>query len=171
MAADVLALEEPRTRHAATSGPRRRARRRWPWIGAATVLFLGLLAGVIGNEIQASRRFDTAHHSVLANQYGIDLVLADVAGVRHQLAAVDEQVGSDSVTLTQDSSELKAAQTALSNARSHVSEQSTTIGSLVVCLGGVEQALTALSVDDQSHAIAALDAVSASCQQLAGSGG
>lgn len=171
MAADALALEEPRVFLPAPSGPRRPARRRWPWVVAAAVLFLGLLAGVIRNEVQASRRFDTAHRSVLANQYGIALVLADVAGVRRQLAAVDQQVGTDSVALTQDTSELKAAQTALSDARSHVSVQSTTIGSLVVCLGGVEQALTALSVNDQPRVIAALDAVSASCHQLAGSGG
>jgi hypothetical protein len=34
---------------------------------------------------------------------------------------------------------------------------------LQLCLAGVEQALNALSVNDQPHAIAALDAVSTSC--------
>ena len=137
----------------------------------AVVSFGGLLACVIGNEVQATNRFDTAHESLLANRYGIDLVVADLTGAQRQLTAVDGQVSGASTTLTQDTAELKAAQTALSGAQSHVSQQSTMIGALHVCLGGIEQALTALSVNDQAHAIAALKSVLPSCQEVAGSGG
>jgi hypothetical protein len=168
MAADVLLLEEPREHTPGSSTRRRRGRRLWPWVVAAVVLFGGLLACVIGNEVQATNRFDTAHRSLLANQFAIDLVVADLTGVRRQLAAVDGQVGIDSAALTQDTAQLKAAETALSNAQSHVSQQSTMIGALHTCLGGVEQALTALSVNDQTHAIAALKAVSSSCDEVAG---
>ncbi len=171
MAADVLVLDEPRLPTPARSGSPYRTRRRWPWIVVAVAAFGGLLACVIGNEVQATNRFDVAQKSLLANRYGIDLVAADLTGVRHRLTAVDEQVGSASITLTQETAELKAAQTDLSNAQSHVSQQSTMIGALQVCLGGVEQALTALSVNDQTHAIAALKSVSASCEEVAGSGG
>jgi hypothetical protein len=172
MAADVLVLDDPRGRTPVmSSGRRRTRRRRWYLVMVAVVLFGGLLAGVIGNEVQASNRFDAAHESLLANRYGIDLVLADLTDVRRQLSAVDGQVSSASTALAQDTAELKAAQTALSSAQSHVSQQVTTIGALHVCLGGVEQALTALSVNDQPHAIAALKSVSQSCDEVSGSGG
>ena len=45
------------------------------------------------------------------------------------------------------------------------------IGVLNVCLGGVEQALTALSVNDQIHAIDAPNSVSSSCAEVGGSNG
>jgi flagellin-like hook-associated protein FlgL len=171
MAADVLVSDRPGIAMPALSGARRRTRRRWYWAVVAVILFGGLLASVIGNEVQATNRFDTAHHSLLANRYGIDLVVADLTGAQRQLAAVDGQVSGASTALTQETAELKAAQTALSSAQSHVSQQSTTIGALHVCLGGVEQALTALSVNDQAHAIAALQSVASSCQELAASSG
>jgi hypothetical protein len=172
MAADVLVVDEPRGRTPArTSARRRTRRRRWYWAAVVVVLFGGLLAGVIANEIQASNRFDAAHESLLANRYGIDLVRGDLSSVRRQLSAVDGQVSSASTALAQDAAELKAAQVALSSAQSHVSQQVATIGALHVCLGGVEQALTALSVNDQPHAIAALKSVSTSCDEVSGSSG
>lgn len=138
-------------------------------LGAAAAV--GLLASLIGNELQANARFDTAHRSLLATRYGIDLVEASLAGARGELAAVDGQVGAATVALQQDSAELQAARSALTDAQAHVWQQTSTIGALNTCLGGVEQALNALSVDDQGHAIAALQAVASSCGQVTASRG
>jgi hypothetical protein len=171
MAADILVSDRPGIPMPALSGARRRARRRWYWAVVAIILFGGLLACVIGNEVQATNRFDTAHTSLDATDFGIDLVVSDLTGARHQLGTIDGQVSSATIALTQDAAELKAAQTALANAQSQVAQQTTMISALHVCLGGVEQALTALSVNDRTHAIAALNAVSSSCDQVAGSSG
>jgi hypothetical protein len=171
MAADVLVSDGPGIAMPALSGARRRTRRRWYWAAVAVILFGGLLACVIGNEVQASSRYDTAHTSLDATDFGIDLVVSDLTGARHQLGTIDAQVSSATIALTQDAAELKAAQTALASAQSQVAQQTTMISALHVCLGGVEQALTALSVNDRTHAIAALTAVSSSCDQVSGSSG
>ena len=78
------------------------------------------------------------------------------------------QVGNDTTALNQDAAQLLGAQTSLSAAQAHVTQQATLIGSLKACLGGVEQALNALAVDNQQQAIAALNSVSS---QLHHSGG
>ena len=79
------------------------------------------------------------------------------------LKALKTQVGSDTVALSQDSSQLLGAQTSLSAAQTHVTQQASLITSLQSCLVGVEQALNELAVGNQASAIAALNAVSASC--------
>jgi hypothetical protein len=166
----VGVLEADRTR--SPLRPARRAhKRRWLVLPLAFLAVAGLIACVIGNEVQANNRFDAVHKSVVDTQFGVKLVTAALVGVRQQLAVVDNRVGSDSTALAQDAAELKSAQTALTNAQTHVSQQTATIGALQTCLGGVEQALTALAVQDQKHAISALTSVSSSCQEATGTGG
>jgi hypothetical protein len=171
--AGTLVTDAPRsTSEPSPSSPRPR-RRSTPWLklGVVAVLFLGLLACVVGNAVQANHRYDTARRSVLAMQVRLRFVKADLADAVHELEAADGQVASATTALNQEVAELTAARTALSGAQSHVSSQSTTIGALNSCLGGVEQALNALSVNDQHHAITALQAVMTSCQTAAGSSG
>jgi hypothetical protein len=73
------------------------------------------------------------------------------------------QVGSDTTALNQDTSQLKGAQTALLAAAAHVNQQSSLISALHGWLGGVEQALNAISVGKQAQGLASLASVSSSC--------
>ena len=87
------------------------------------------------------------------------------------LRVLETQVGSDTTALSQDSSQLLGAQTSLSAAQAHVTQQASLITSLQTCLVGVEQALNELAVGNQAGAIAALNAVSASCTAAEASSG
>ncbi len=81
------------------------------------------------------------------------------------------QVGNDTTALDQDASQLLGAQTSLAAAQAHVTQQASLIGSLQACLGGVEQALNALSVGRQSRAITTLNSVSSKCTAAEASSG
>jgi hypothetical protein len=147
-------------------GPARRGRRaKWSAGIALTVLF-GLTVGyLVNDEVQANAHYDQARASLTLTRQQIRTVSGELAVARRELQLVSSQVGNDTTALSQDTSQLKAAQAALSAALGHVSQQTTQIGSLHVCLGGVEQALNALAVDNQTKAISALNAVSSSCTQ------
>jgi hypothetical protein len=84
---------------------------------------------------------------------------------------VNSQVTVDSKALAQDTTQLQGVKQALVKAQVDVTSQTSTIGDLHTCLGGVEQALNALAVADQNHAIAALNAVSANCAKAVASDG
>jgi hypothetical protein len=140
--------------------------RRWVPVASVGVIVaacLGIAAWVANNEAQVNAAFDRAHLSFGTTTHHRRLALANLARVRADLDAVNRQVGLDTTTLSQDTTRLQGVETALANARSNVSSQTSTKSALQVCLAGVEQALNALSVNDQSHAITALDAVSSSC--------
>ena len=81
------------------------------------------------------------------------------------------QVGNDTTALNQDAAQLLGAQTSLAAAQAHVTQQASLIGSLKTCLGGVEQALNALAVENQPQAIAALNSVSSQCTTAEASSG
>ena len=72
--------------------------------------------------------------------------------------------------LAQDAAQVKAVQAALAQAQASVLQQGTTIAGLRGCLGGVEQALNALSVGDLDQAVSQLSAVATPCQQVAADG-
>jgi hypothetical protein len=150
---------------------RGRRRRRWfPWI-AGLVLVASALGYLVGNEVQANTQFDQAHHSLDAVRHGIAGVSLDLATVRRDLDVVNGLVAVGSSTLANDTSKLVGARDALATAQADVSRQTSAITSLHACLAGVEQALNALSLADQSSAINALNAVSASCASVVGGNG
>ena len=120
-------------------------------------------AWLANNEVRVDNGFDRVHRSVDTANHDRRLVLADLAGVRADLDTVDGQVGVDTTTLAQDTTQLQGVESALTGAQADVSTQTSLKQDLQVCLAGVEQALNAISVGDQDHAIAALDAVAASC--------
>ena len=91
--------------------------------------------------------------------------------LQRDLSVLKTQVGSDTTALNQDSSQLLGAQTSLSAAQAHVTQQASLITSLQTCLIGVEQALNELAVGKQSNAIAALNSVSSSCAAAEASSG
>jgi len=142
---------------------RRRNRSAIALVCVVCAAFVGASVLVALNERHVDSRFDQVHRSLDATQDQIALAGAELATVRSDLGTVDGQVNQDAAALAQDTSQLQGVESALTSARSHVSNQTSVIGDLTTCLGGVEQAQNALSVGDQTHAIAALDAVSSSC--------
>jgi hypothetical protein len=151
---------------------RRRRSRRVKGVAAvvAAAVFGTALGYLVNDEVQANDRYDRAKASLLVTRQEIRTVSQELAVVRRELALVTSQVGNDSTALSQDAGQLKAAQSALAAALAHVSRQTTQIGSLHVCLGGVEQALNALAVKRQAKALLALSAVSTSCTRAASGG-
>jgi chromosome segregation ATPase len=133
------------------------------------VVLAAALGYLVGNEVQANTQFDRAHRSLDITRARIDGVDGQLATVRSQLTDLQGQVTQDSATLAADTTKLNGAKVALANSQANNSRQSTVISNLHTCLGGVEEALNALSVGDQSHAVAALDAVAASCESAVAS--
>ena len=95
---------------------------------------------------------------------------AQLDELSRDLSVLKTQVGSDTTALNQDAAQLLGAQTSLSAAQAHVTQQATLIGSLRACLGGVEQALKR-SPSTISQAIAALNSVSPQCTTAEASSG
>jgi septal ring factor EnvC (AmiA/AmiB activator) len=123
------------------------------------------------NEIQTNTQFDNAHRSLNLTRRQIKMVRADLASVRQDLFLVDGQVHQTATALATDTTQLHEVQAALTNAQANVSTQGSDITALQSCLGGVEQALNALSVGDQGSALAALGTVSTSCQSAVAADG
>lgn len=144
------------------SGPQGR-RRRLVVLTLTFVVLAAALGFLVGNEIQANTQFDETHHTLDVTQAGTMRVDAKLSVVRGQLSDLQGQVSQDSAVLATDTTELNSVKVALANSLATVSRQSSDIGNLHTCLGGVEEALNALSVGDQNHALAALDAVATSC--------
>ena len=145
--------------------------RRWILAAVAFVVLAGALGYLVGNEVQANTQFDQAHHSLDVTRIRIARVDVQLASVRRQLTGLQGQVTQDSATLAADTNKLNSAKVALADAEANNSRQNAVITDLDTCLGGVEEALNALSVGDQSHAVAALDAVSASCDSAVAADG
>jgi len=146
-------------------------RRRWVAVAVAGVLALALLGFLIGNETQANTQFDEAHQGLTTTKHRLAGVDARLADVRAQLADVQGQVTLDSTTLASETSTLQGVLAALAASQANDSRLAGVITQLHTCLGGVQQALNALSVGDQPHALAALRAVAPSCQQAASADG
>ncbi len=146
-------------------------RGRWAVAIVAGALFTAALGYLIADHVQAHDQFDQAQMSLGVTRHQTDAVSARLADLRRNLELLTTQVGIDSTALSQDASQLRAAQTALAADDAHVSQQASQITALQTCLGGVEQALNALSVDNLSRAVAALASVSSSCSAAAASSG
>lgn len=138
----------------------------------ACVLLVGAaLSYLLYDAVQANHRYDRARASLHITRRDTAFVSFELAKARTDLSLLSRQVGNDTTALSQDASALQGAQTALSAAQAHVSQQSTLITSLNTCLGGVEQALNALSVGNQVSAIVALHGVSQSCSAAVAASG
>jgi hypothetical protein len=158
----------------ATAPAGQRPRRHpWAWVVTfACVALLGIALGyLLENAAQANHAYDQARASLVSARDRASLVSHELARARTDLALLTRQVGNDTTALSQDTSELQGARAALSAADNHVSQQATLLTSLNRCLGGVEQALNALSVGNPSSAVAALDGVSQSCSAAVAASG
>jgi hypothetical protein len=121
------------------------------------------IGSLLFDSAQANHRYDHARHVLAVTRGTTGVVAHDLAVARTDLHLVTQQVGSDTTALAQDTSQLEGARSALSSAQAHVFEQASLLGSLHQCLAGVEQALNALAVGNQSKAADALKWVTAPC--------
>jgi septation ring formation regulator EzrA len=141
------------------------------WLFAPVLVAGGLLAYLVGNELQANTQFHQASNALNQTDRHIDAAAAQLSTVRHDLVFLQTQVSVSQAALTSDTNLLEGIRAALTEAQQSVSVKSSYIANLKSCQTGVEQALNALSVGDDLHAVAALGNVSASCQNAAASGG
>lgn len=130
----------------------------------AVLVVVAALAYVASNEVQTDRTLDHTRQSLTATQQQLSTVRTDLAQLRHALSVVNGQAVQTKAVLTSDFAQLLSTEVALAKSEGTASSQGTAISTLQLCLGGVTQALNALSVGDQPTAIAALNDVSASCQ-------
>lgn len=151
---------------------RRPSRRRLWAVLVVSIALLGLALGsLLFDAAQANHRYDHARHVLAVTRGTTRVVARDLAVARTDLRLVTQQVGNDTTALAQDTSQLEGARSALSSAQAHVFEQASLLNSLHQCLGGVEQALNALAVGNQSKAADALKWVSTPCSTAVNASG
>jgi hypothetical protein len=144
-------------------GDPRRRRRRWVTMLTCTALLGTALGYLLSDAGQENNHYDAARHNLYATRATTSIVSRDLAKAEADLTLVTHQVGDDTTTLAQDTSELEGARSALTSAQASVFVQASVLNSLHACLGGVEQALNALAVGSQAKAADALHSVSSSC--------
>jgi hypothetical protein len=172
MSSAAVTVEERPSSDVAGQCPRpSRRRREWVVGAVALAVFATGLGYLVGNEVQANTQFDGAHRSLNLARQQMRVVLPVLNSVRRELGGLDGQVSQSTTALANDVAQLLGVQGTLAGEQSVVSRQGSSIGDLHSCLGGVEQALNALSVGDQGSAIDALDAVATSCQSAVASDG
>jgi hypothetical protein len=167
----IPTLDSDRLRAEPGVEPRRRhlTWRTRPIIAAvAAVLFASTLGYLIDNQVSEQGRFDRAQRSLITTRHRTAQVSGDLALLRQEVSVLLAQVASGTTTWNQDTAQLKAAQSALAVVREDVSQQSSLIGALHTCLGGVQQALNALAVNNQATAVSALNSVASSCAAASG---
>jgi hypothetical protein len=140
-------------------------------LGASFALFSAALGFLFVNAAQANHGYDHSRHVLADTRGSTDVVSRELAAARIDLQLVTRQVGSDTTALAQDTAQLKGAQSALTAAQAHVFEQASLLNSLHGCLAGVEQALNALAVGNQSKAADALKWVAAPCSTAVNASG
>jgi hypothetical protein len=141
------------------------SRQRRPWRAVlAALVVLAALGLVASNEVHTDHAFDHTRRSLMTNEQQLTTVRTELAQLRHALRVVDGQAAHTKAVLTTDFAQLLSTEVALAKSEGTASSQGTAITTLQLCLGGVTQALNALSVGDQQTAIAALNDVRTSCQ-------
>jgi hypothetical protein len=140
-------------------------------VGAVVLLCLAALGFLVSDAVGANATYDRAHAALRTTQRQTRSASAERAQLRAALALLSARVANDTATASQDANQLKAAQEELAALQQHVTQQTALIGSLHTCLGGVERALNALSVNRPDQVIVALQAVRPSCTSAAGASG
>jgi septal ring factor EnvC (AmiA/AmiB activator) len=151
----------------------RAVRRRSPRIALVVVLLVAVAALVflLGNERQATTQFEQAHDALVQTKSRIAATEVQLTAVREDLQFLKVQINTSETALSSDSALLQSVRTALVQAQKDAADKSSYIANLKTCQGGVQQALNALSVGDEKHAVSALNGVSTACQSAAASGG
>jgi len=149
--------------------PRRRVR----WVAVIIVAVVGALfvlsvTALINQQVSERRQFNSAEHALGVIRSANGSATHDAAVLRQVITKLKTQVRTDSVSLQQDEAQLSAVQAALTFTQADVSQQTTRLAALHVCMGGVQQALNALALADPSSARFDLGAVSSSCASALG---
>ena len=168
-----LLLARPRPPAPPLVAPRTPASRRRRWaVGVVSFALLGAALGyLLSDASQANQRYDHDRHLLAQTRATTGIVSRELATARNDLQVVTQQVGDDTTALAQDTSQLQGARAALSAAQAHVLEQAALLNSLHTCLGGVEQALNALAVANQTKAADALQKVATPCSTAVNASG
>ncbi len=124
------------------------------------------LGFLVANERQANTQTDQAHATWHMTRRQIASALADLTNVRGQLRADGRTTTVVVSGLAQDTTQLTGVRAELQQAQSSMVAQGSTILDLQDCLGGVEQALNALSVGDLTQALSHLSAVATPCEKV-----
>jgi chromosome segregation ATPase len=152
--------------------PHRVVRKRRPQVALALALLvpLGVLVFVLGNVRQANTQYEQAHDALVQTKGRVAATEVELRAARQDLQFLKDQVSSSETALSADAALLQSVRAALAQAQTSASGKSTYIANLKTCQGGVQQALNALSVGDQNHAVSALNGVSTACQSAASGG-
>ena len=145
--------------------------RRWTgWVLAVVVgaILAALFGSLVDDHISEDQQFNRLRTTLETTSHRANKEATDLSDLRHAVRALRSDVGTDTATWSQDTAELKSAYAALVITQSDISQQSSRIGALHTCLGGVQQALNALAISDQASAVSALDSVSSSCSTASG---
>jgi hypothetical protein len=134
----------------------------------AGVLLASILGYLIDDQFVEHEHFDRASVALDITRHRTSELSRSLAELRHDVAVLTAQVGSDSASWNQDGAQLKAAAAALAITQADVSQQSSRIGPLHTCLGGVQRSLNALAINNQMSAVAELDSVESSCARAPG---
>jgi hypothetical protein len=136
---------------------------------------LAVVGAAVGSLLldaaHANHGYDHARHVLAVTRTDTGVVSRDLTAARVDLHLVTQQVGSDTTALSQDTSQLEGARSALSAAQAHVFDQAALLNSLHECLAGVEQALNAIAVGILSEAADALKWVATPCSTAVKAGG
>jgi hypothetical protein len=156
-----------------TVQPRSPSPRRRLWILPAGLLIItGTGLGLLVHDVkQTNARFDRTHQILNTTVARLQLERSDQAALQKDVNALESQATDASSSLSQETSQLQSVLASLAHVQTDVSQQGSSIVGLQDCLGGVEQALNALSVGDQRSAITALDAVTTSCESAVAASG
>lgn len=163
----ALELEDERDFLLEALPPTARRRRHWVPITLAVLVVAAVLVFIAGNERQANTQFDQADHSLVQTRDRIAAAETELTEVRNNLRFLRVQISSSEKAMSADTTLLQGVRAALAQAQQDATDKSSYIVSLKSCQGGVQQAVNALSVGDESHAVAALNAVSTACQSAA----
>jgi hypothetical protein len=166
-----MASTEPVNEHAHEGpAPGRSRLRAWVLGLVLFALFAGSLGYLVGNERQANTETDGLYATLTLLRHDYAVATDGLARVRMNLRVLDGHVGDDTTALNKDTDQLTLARAALARASLTESDQGIDIGDLQTCLGGVQQALNALSTGNQSGGLFSLSAVSSSCRLASAQG-
>jgi hypothetical protein len=171
MSSDVLAVLEHPDGRRDDMPPKPTPRYRWVLAALAVTVFVAGMATLADNEVGTNTRFDSVHRSLTLSRHQRAYVLAVLQATREQLDTDVTETTQSSAALTDDTEQLHSVQSTLQNDRAGVTRQGSSIVALQSCLGGVQEALNALSVGDPKSAVDSLVAVSAACQNAVASDG
>ena len=136
-------------------------RRSWWWAGA--VAGLAALAGLTLWGVRLRAEDAAASGRLAAERSAVLHTLADLRATEAHLTAVTARRDKVAATLGLESALLRGTEADLSGEQSTIASQGADISELSSCLDGVQEALNAISLGDDTRGIASLEAVAPAC--------